>query len=213
MILWFARRWLLGIEKVYNAGDGLTVVGAFLKFTFVCAVLFVVFFFHILTAVSERMTGFLFPEVNNVEVRPQYSIAEARVCEGKYEEAISEFRKVWDEYPNDVNAHVRIADIQCQHFKHNDEAIRELRAALAKKCKPEAWAFVANRLVDVQVEYLRDFVGARETLQQIMLKFPSSRYAESAMARVLALNDKEAHGKKPPRQPLKVPEINDGETW
>lgn len=204
VILWMARRWLHGFDQAYSSRDPYAVINAFLKYIAVFGIILAIFFLDIVTGISGRMTGFLFPEVGDVELHPEYSIAEARVREGKYREAINEFRKVWNDYPNDVMAHVRIAELLCQYFQKYDEAVTELRAALNKKCKPEAWAFVANRLVDVQVEHLHDFVTARETLQQIILKFPSSRYCEAAKARVLALNDTELHEQQPVRPPLRV---------
>jgi tetratricopeptide (TPR) repeat protein len=209
LLIWSGGRWLRGFDSVYATGDTFTILNYMMYLLAICVIGVGLFFVNVFFRFGNSLAKMFYPDDDQVELHPQYSVPEARVCEGKYEEAIVEFRKVWNDYPHDVNAHVRIAELLCQHFQRYDDAVRELRAALEKRCKPEAWAFVANRLVDVQVEYLRDFVSARATLQEIILKFPSTKYAESARARVMALNDKEEHVKQHPRPRLKVPDTRD----
>lgn len=212
LIVWWGRHWLVGIKDVYEAGNPYAVMDAFLKFIAIAGLLLALFLFDLVLGVGNRVAGFIFPEVDDVEVRPQYSRAEARASEGHYEEAIAEFRKVIEEYPDDVNAHVRIAEILCRHFQRYDDGIAEIRIALEKDIKPEQWAFLSNRLADIHVEYRRDFVAAREALQEILIKLPDTKYAAKARERVLALNEKEAHERLPPRPPLKVADHPEGES-
>ena len=205
VVLWLGHRWLQGFEQVYAKGDPNAVVNSFFKFLLIGGVIVAIFFLDIVMGLSNRMTNVLMPQVDDVELRPEYSEAEARAREGKYEEAVVAFRKVWEKYPHDVTSHVRIAEIMSEHLQRPDDAVTELKAALAKTTKPETWAFVANRLADIQVEYRRDFAAAREVLQQVMLKFPNTSHATSAVARVRALNDKEVHETRAPREKLKLP--------
>jgi len=209
LVLWLGHRWVGEFDQIYATGDPYAVLNSFFKYILMGAIVIAIFFFDIVTGLGDRFSNFIMPQMDNVEVRPEYSTAEARAREGRYKEAIVEFRKVWEKYPNDVNAHVRIAEIQSRQFQRFDEAVRELHAGLAKSNKPEQWAFVANRLVDIHVECLHDFVAARETLQQTIIKFPNTKFAEAATARVLALNDKEIHQSQPARGPLKVRESTD----
>jgi tetratricopeptide (TPR) repeat protein len=208
-VLWLGYRWLHGFEQVYAKGDPNAVVNSFFKFLLVGGIIVAIFFLDLVMGLSNRMTNVIMPQVDDVELRPEYSEAEARARQGKYEESIALFRKVWKKYPNDVNAHVRIAEILCQHFQQYDGAVVELKAALEKKVKPETWAFLANRLADIEAEYRHDYVAARDALQQVMLKFPNTSHATSAMARVRALNDKEAHDLRPQRTRLKLPQKPD----
>lgn len=212
VVIWIGKRWLADFDKVYAAGDPFAVMTLFGRYLLVGAIVLGIFAIDIVFGIGNRVAGMIFPEVDDVEVRPQYSVAEARAREGRHQEAIAEFRKVIEKYPDDVNAHVRIAEILCNHFQRHDDAVTELRLALAKPGKDETWAFLANRLVDIQVEHLHDYVAARTTLQEILLRLPDTRYAEAAHARVLALNDREAHEHLPPRPPLKVPD-RPAEEW
>lgn len=211
-VIWMGKRWLADFDKVYAEGDPFAVMSLFARYLLVGAIVLGIFAIDIVFGIGNRVAGMIFPEVDDVEVRPQYSVAEARAREGRHQEAIGEFRKVIEEYPADVNAHVRIAELLCHPFRRYDDAVTELRIALAKPSKDETWAFLANRLVDIQVEQLHDYIAARTTLREILLRLPNTRYAEAARARVLALNDREAHEQLPPRPPLKVP-VRPDEEW
>lgn len=205
ILLWLGWGWLRNLDEVYQGNsDPNLILSYFFRILGLGGLLIAIFFFDIVGGVGNRMVNFIFSNSGSVELRPEYSIAEARAREGKYEEAIAEFRKVWQKFPNDVNAHLRIAEILCTHFQRYDEAVAEMRAALEKKSKPDTWAFLANRLADIQAEYQHDFVAARETLQQILLKLPNTKYAEAAGARGRALDEREAHLKSGERPRLKI---------
>jgi tetratricopeptide (TPR) repeat protein len=155
---------------------------------------------------GNRAASFYYAhDEDSIEVRPQYSVAEARLREGKYAEALIEFDKVLQQHPNDTTGHVRIAEILCRHFQRYDAALRQIRLAMENQTKPETWVFLANRLADIQVEFQHDYASARDTMQQIILRYPESSYAQKARARVMAINETELHGQIPKRTTLKLP--------
>jgi len=197
--------WMQGMdEELKGMPDPNLVLSYIFKFFIIITLLIVIFFWDIVHGVGGRLSSLLFSDSSSVGVRPEYSIAEARVREGKYEEAIEEFRKVLKKHPNDINSHLRIAEILSTQFRRHDEAVMELQGALKKHCGPDTWAFVANRLADIQVERLHDYVAGRNTLQQVVLKFPNTKQATSAAARVLALSEKEANEKRGSSSRLKL---------
>src|ERR1041385_4829916 len=71
----------------------------------------------LLGKLGEKAAGLYSPDEDNVRVVPEYSIAEARLKEGKFAEAIAEYRKGLEQYPDDAVGHVRIAEIYVQHLK------------------------------------------------------------------------------------------------
>jgi tetratricopeptide (TPR) repeat protein len=159
---------------------------------------------------GNRAASFYYAhDEDSIEVRPQYSVAEARVREGKYAEALIEFDKVLQQYPNDTTGHVRIAEILCRHFQRYDAAARQIRLAMENQTKPDTWVFLSNRLADIQVEHQLDYAGARDTMQQVILKYPGSSYAEKARARVMAINEKQLHANVPQRTRIKLPQDNE----
>src|SRR5437773_652765 len=82
LVLLWARHWLRGFDQVYATGDPNAVVNAFFKFLLVGGIVIAIFFLDIVTGLSNRMSSFLMPEVGGVELRPEYSAAEARAREG-----------------------------------------------------------------------------------------------------------------------------------
>jgi hypothetical protein len=93
-------------------------------------------------------TGLFFPEVSG-KLEPQYSIPEARVKQGLYTEAIEEFRKYVELYPEEVTPHMRIADLQLKYFENPTEAIREISLAIPKAKTAESFAFVYFRMAEL----------------------------------------------------------------
>ena len=122
------------------------------------------------------------PSDENFEVRPQYSIAEARVNEGRYEEAIEAFRDYVAQYPEEIIPHVRIADLQLQQFGNVEAAITEFKTALPKAHGADAVSFLNHRLADLYLQH-RDRAAALECFREIQRRFPKTRQSKTALER------------------------------
>src|SRR5437016_4707269 len=79
-------------------------------------VLFLLFGSSFMGAVSRRFENLYVGRDDDVRIVSEYSIAEARVNRGKYQEAIDEYRKVIVEYPEDIYPHLRIAEVAVKHL-------------------------------------------------------------------------------------------------
>src|SRR5262249_16367951 len=87
---WSGMRFL-GIHLRGNdIGGQLTAVAWFILNG---GILFVIVGLPMLENLGDRIGGLFMPSDDSVELRPDFSIAEARVKQGRYEEAIAEFRK------------------------------------------------------------------------------------------------------------------------
>ena len=127
------------------------------------------------------------PSDDHFRVRPDFSLAEACVQQGRYDEAIALFRQYSERFPNEVTPHVRIAELLVERYHDPDPAIAELRATLAKAQSDETFSLVANRLADWLVEFHQDRDGAVELMEQIQQRSPDTRHARAAADRIVRL--------------------------
>ena len=134
---------------------------------------------------------------------PEYSVAEARVKEGKYQEAIDEYRKVIVEHPDDVYPHLRIADLALTHLKDTKLAELELLSAVAKAQGEDTTAIAAGRLADFYQFTLQQPRRALEVMKQLREKIPGTKQAQRAEERIATL-ERLASGAPPPPPPVKM---------
>ena len=123
------------------------------------------------------------PSDSSFEVRPQYSIAEARIREGRYAEAIEAFRDYAVQYPEEIIPHMRIADLQIERFGNAEAAIAELKAAIPKAKGADAVSFLNHRLADLYLQHRKDRSAALECLRDIQRHYPKTRQAKTALER------------------------------
>ncbi|MGD0017284.1 MAG: hypothetical protein ABSC38_07200 [Verrucomicrobiia bacterium] len=119
-------------------------------------IIFLLFGFPFIRRIGEKVSQLYEPADENFPIVPQSSVAEARVKEGKYQEAVVEYRKVIAEHPADVYAHVRIADIAVEHLHDLKLAETELLAAQAKAVQEDAAVLIAHRLADLYQHQLNN---------------------------------------------------------
>lgn len=124
-------------------------------------------------------------------LRPEYGRAEAFYKKGRYAESLAEYRKVFEKYPEDVYARVRIAEILIKHLQNPTDAATELEAALPHTRKGENRAFLLNRLADVCLENLHDHDRACAALQRVVSDMPNTKWAAQAEDRIAALTRKQ----------------------
>jgi hypothetical protein len=135
-----------GPGQELSAGD--KFVGVVLSI-FYGLLLFALFGWSFIARVGERIGNSLYlPSDENFQVMPEYSLAEARVKNGKYEEAVDEYRKVILEHPDDIYPHLRIAELAVKHLNDVKLAELELLSAMGKAKGEDSTALAAGRLAD-----------------------------------------------------------------
>ena len=136
---------------------------------------------------GEKAGSLYAPSDTAFEVRPQYSIAETRVNQGRYVEAIAAFRADSDKFPAETYPHIRIAELQLEKLHDADAALAELHAALRKARTEDGFVLVASRLAEWLVQLKQDRAGAVAVLQQIEARYPGTKHARSARERIARL--------------------------
>lgn len=136
---------------------------------------------------AAGVTRLFWPGDASFRIVPEYSVAEARIKQGKYVEAIAEFRKVIEKHPGDVFPHVRIAEIHEQILQDPKAAEAELKTALTKPITDEAWAIVAHKLADLYQFTMKNPQLALDILREIRLRQPDSKHARLADERIASL--------------------------
>lgn len=133
--------------------------------------------------IGEKAGSILYPSNAGFEVKPQYSIAEAREREGHYAEAIEVYRGYKTRYPGEVTPYFRIADLQSEKLGKPRAAIAELRDVLTKARGVEVCAHANFRLAELYMERLHDVGAALDCLREVQRRFPGTRQAADALTR------------------------------
>jgi tetratricopeptide (TPR) repeat protein len=172
---------------------------------FYSLVLFALFGWSFLEGVGERIGNSLYmPSDDKFQIMPEYGVAEARVKEGKYQEAIDEYRKVIIEYPGDIYPHLRIAELAVKHLNDVKLAELELLSAIAKASGADSTALAAGRLADFYQLTLQDPARALEVMKQLREKIPGTKQAKLAEQRIAVLEGIVRDGVPLPKSPDKI---------
>ena len=159
----------------------------------------------LLKLLGERAGKLFSPGDSHFRVVPEYSLAEARANEGKYREAVDEYRKVAAKHPDDIYPHLRIAELALDHLDDLKLAGRELTTAFRKAAGPDSMALAANRLADLYQNTWHDPSRALEVMRQLHEKIPDTNQAKLVEERIAVL-EKMARGEAvPPPVPGKIP--------
>lgn len=154
--------------------------------------------------IGGKASGLYMPSDEHFRIMPEYSIAEARVNEGKYRDAIDEYRKVIAEHPDDIYPHLRIAEMAVKHLNDVKLAELELLSAIGKAKGEDTTALAAGRLADFYQLTLLEPARALEVMKQLREKIPGTKQAQLAEERITIL-ERIVHGGRPlPRWPDKI---------
>jgi tetratricopeptide (TPR) repeat protein len=167
-------------------------------------VAFLIIGLPLLRRIADYTFSFYTPADDSSQITPEYSIAEARVNNGKYPEAIEEYRKIIARHPDDMYPHLRIADIALKYLKDARTAELELQVALAKANGEDSAALAAGRLADLYQLTLRDPARALEVMKQLRERIPTTKQAKLAEERVVILEGIVHRGKPLPESPGKI---------
>lgn len=143
----------------------------------------------IIQSVAGKFGSFYMASDESFRVRPEYSIAEARVKQGLYKEAIEAFRADIAKFPEEATPHVRIAELQLERFDDAAAAIAELKVALPKCKNLDSFSLVTNRLADLYVHHAQNRSAAVDYLQEIARHYPDTKQARSSIEKIQRLTD------------------------
>lgn len=107
--------------------------------------------------------------------------AAAKLAQGDYEGAIAEHEKTLSEDPTQTHPIAEIANIYVKKLNDPQRALQVLRKHLEGREWPEDdAAFLRFRMVEVQLDPLKDLTAARNLLEQIIADFPNTRHSANA---------------------------------
>lgn len=107
--------------------------------------------------------------------------AAARLAQGDYEGAISEYEKIAKEKPDDFFPVAEIAKIHADKLGDPRKALAFLQQRLESQGWPEdAAAFLMFRMVDLYADRLKDYQAAHDLLEQVISSFPNTRHSANA---------------------------------
>jgi tetratricopeptide (TPR) repeat protein len=149
--------------------------------------LWVLFGISFVRKAGESAAALYTGDGSQIPIRPEYSLAEARVKKGKYQEAIDEYRKVILEHPDDIYPHMRIAELAMKHLNDLKLAELELLSAMGKAKGEDSTALAAGRLADFYQHTLQDTARALEVMKQLRKKIHGTKQSKLAEERIALL--------------------------
>lgn len=165
-------------------------------------ILFGLFGFSVIRRFAERFGALYEPDDKHFRIMPEYSTAEARVKDGRYEQAIEEFRKVIAQHPGDIYAHLRIAQLAVEKLNDLALAEMELMSAVAKASTEDSVVMAHHRLADFYEHTRHDGARAIAVMRQLQARLPSTKHRLGAQQRIDALG--EASNEPPQAVPSKI---------
>lgn len=127
-----------------------------------------------------------------MEPRANYTIAEARLMQGNYKAAAAEIRSQLNRFPGDHRGWLMLAELQAGKFDDMDGAMQSLSMILSQIDAPVSIiAAAANLAADLHLKHGHDPDAARESLGQIIERFPDSVQAQQASERIGHLSTRE----------------------
>ncbi len=178
--------------------------GMLVVFIFVGIVAFLIFGLPLIHKIGGKASGLFMPSDATMRIDPEYSLAEARVNEGKYQEAVDEYRKVTAKHPDDIHPHLRVADLMLKHFNDAKTAELELLSALAKARGEYSTTLATGRLADLYQHTLHEPGRALEVMKQLREKIPGTKQAKLAEERIAILEGIVHRGEPLPESPGKI---------
>ncbi len=139
-------------------------------------------------ALAKPFTSFYDGGEQEVEERPFYAIARAKQKRGSYPAAIAEIRKQLHRFPEDYEGWMLLAEIYANDLKDKEAAFESIDEILRHRDhNPKNIAFALNRAADWHLKLASDREAARQSLAEIIVRFPDSELAHSAEQRIAHL--------------------------
>ena len=132
---------------------------------------------------GEKVAGGLFyPDKGRM--MKECSRARSLAAQGKFEQAIEEYRRALEKEPDNVRLRMDIAEIYSREMKDFRRAVAELEECLNIRLGENQGTSVLNRIADIYETDLRDPDAAVEAPSRITRKWPLTVSAERAEQRM-----------------------------
>jgi tetratricopeptide (TPR) repeat protein len=125
---------------------------------------------------GEKLVAPLIGE-RGAKITRDYSKARSLAAQGKFEEAIEEFRRGLENDPENVMLRMEIAEIHGREMKDFRQAISELEECLKLPLGETQGASILNRIADLYETNLGEVEAAIATLTRIIENWPSTKLA------------------------------------
>ncbi len=120
--------------------------------------------------------------------KPLYSVALARMKQGRYEESVAEIRKQLEKFPNDFEGQSMLAGIQAEHLLDLRGAEVTVQRLIAQPGHaPASISFALCSMADWHLKYGQDLDAARANLQQVIELLPNTEFSLGAAHRIAHL--------------------------
>jgi hypothetical protein len=147
---------------------------------------------HIGEFFARPLTGLFDGGDRKPELRPAYSISQAKRKRGHYSEAVAEIWKQLARFPADFEGQLMLAEIQAENL--ND--LRGAEITIQRLCNqpghaPQNIAAALNSLADWHLKYAQDPEAAKQDLEKIIELLPESEMSARAAQRIGHLASRE----------------------
>jgi len=142
---------------------------------------------------GEKVMRFLLGE-SGVKVTKEFSKARSLAAQGRFEEAIEEYRRGLEREPDNLMLRLEIAEIYSSETKEFRRAITELEDCLKLKLGSTQGASILNRMADIYDTNLHDKQAAAAALERIQRTWPGTKVAYRAQERLKIMEDEVRRG-------------------
>jgi|APTNR8051073442_1049403.scaffolds.fasta_scaffold02746_1 tetratricopeptide (TPR) repeat protein len=171
---------MIAWEQLKDANPGMLFVG-FIALGTVAGVLGVK---YLIPWIGDAVGTFFYSSGEEVQMDGSMK-AVAKVAQGEYEGAIEEYEEMLRNDPEKPFPIAEMGKIYAEKLKDPQKALAVIQKHLNSREWPEDdAAFLMFRMVDIQVDPLGDFEGARDRLRQIIGAFPNTRHSANAHHRM-----------------------------
>jgi tetratricopeptide (TPR) repeat protein len=139
--------------------------------------------FSVMPQIAEGIGNLFFHPNEKIEKNP-HADAMGAIARGEYEQAIEEYRKVYERNPEDNLALSEMARLYCEKLHNPQPAAEILEAALQRELLPEDAAFICTRLADLYWTHQHNAAGARALLLQVIETMPNTRHSANASHKI-----------------------------
>jgi tetratricopeptide (TPR) repeat protein len=183
-------KWIITVPSIVAMAFSVRLFGAFGVFLIVFCAIILSFLWapHIGAALASPITSALDGGDTPPDLKPFYSIAQAREKQGRYDEAIEEIKKQLGRFPNDFEGQMLLAQIQAEHLGDINAAEGTVQHLVAQTVHPPRLiAFALYAMADWHLALKKDSYSARINLQQIIERFPDTEFSQGAAQRIAHL--------------------------
>ncbi len=137
------------------------------------------------------------------ELKPLYSMSEARRKQGRYDDAILEVRRQLDRFPTDFQGWMLLAEIHAEDKHDAATAIATVDELLThREHSQKNIAFALNRCADWELKFNQSSEGAMLCLQRIVDELPDTEFAQVALQRIAHLANPDSVAVSREAQPI-----------